>query len=113
MSQGVTQVVYPVKDVAQATKLYSTLLGVEPYVSTPYYVGYRVGDQEIGLDPNGHSNGLTGPIGYYEVSDINATIQQLIAAGGQTQTEPYDVGNGLLIAWVKDVDGNLIGLKQP
>ena len=54
MTQGITLLVYPVKDLTQAKALYSTLLGVEPYVDQPYYVGYRVGDQEIGLDPNGH-----------------------------------------------------------
>ncbi|MDQ1420582.1 MAG: hypothetical protein QOJ52_2544, partial [Acidimicrobiaceae bacterium] len=52
MSQGIKLIVYPVKDAAKAKTLYSTLLGVEPYADAPYYVGFRVGDQEIGLDPN-------------------------------------------------------------
>jgi hypothetical protein len=26
-----------------------------------YYVGFRVGDQEIGLNPNGHRQGMTWP----------------------------------------------------
>ena len=54
MNQGIRTVIYPVKGIAQAKTLYSTLLGVDPYVDEAYYVGFRVGDQEIGLDPNGY-----------------------------------------------------------
>ena len=62
--------VYPVTDLAKATALFTQFLGVEPYVSGGYYVGFKVGDGEIGLDPNGHRNGATGPISYYQVDDI-------------------------------------------
>jgi len=110
--QGIKQFVYPVKDIAQAKTLYSKLLGVEPYVDGAYYVGFRVGDQEIGLDPNGHNQGMTGPIGYYQVDDIKKSLQSLLDAGGQVQQEVKDVGGGMLIASIKDADGNSIGLKQ-
>jgi predicted enzyme related to lactoylglutathione lyase len=112
MPQGVKLLVYPVKDLAQAKKLYSTLLGVAPYVDEPYYVGFRVDDQEIGLDPYGHQKAMTGPIPYWQVSDIKASLQQLIDAGAQIQQEINDVGGGMLIAWVKDADGNFSGLRQ-
>ncbi len=63
MSQGIRVVIYPVKDLAQAKALYRTLLGVEPYTDEGYYVGFRIGDQELGLDPYGHTKGMTGPVG--------------------------------------------------
>lgn len=112
MSQGISLFVYPVKDIAQAKALYSKLLGVEPYIDSAYYVGFRVGDQEIGLDPNGHDKGMTGPIGYSQVDNIRESLQELLNAGAQTQQEVTDVGGGLLTAWVKDSDNNLIGLRQ-
>lgn len=112
MNQGIKQFNYPVQDIAGAKTLYSKLLGVEPYVDEPYYVGFRVGDQEIGLDPNGHRLGMTGPVGFFEVSDIKETLQALIDAGAQIQQEARDVGGGMLIAYVKDADGNSIGLIQ-
>jgi hypothetical protein len=56
MNQGVRTIIYPVKDMARAKMQFRTLLGVEPYSDQPYYVGFRVGDQDIGLDPNGHKN---------------------------------------------------------
>jgi len=112
MNQGIRTVIYPVKDIAQAKKLYSKLLGVEPYTDEAYYVGFKVGDQEIGLDPNGHNQGMTGPVGYFHVSDIQKSLQSLVDAGAQTQHEVRDLGEGKLIATVKDADGNIIGLLQ-
>lgn len=110
--QTVKLLVYPVKDVAQAKTLFGALLGVAPYVDTPYYVGYHVGDQEIGLDPNGHRSGIAGPIAYWQVSDIHQSVQTLADAGGQVQQAPRDVGGGMLVALVKDADGNVVGLRQ-
>ena len=110
--QGIKQFNYPVKDIAQAKMLYSKLLGIEPYMDEAYYVGFRVGDQEIGLDPNGHKQGMTGPMGYFHVSDIKNSLQSLLEAGAQLQQEVKDVGGGKLIASVKDADGNIIGLIQ-
>jgi predicted enzyme related to lactoylglutathione lyase len=112
MNQGIKQFNYPVKDLAQAKKLYSTLLGVKPYMDKVYYVGFRVGDQEIGLDPQGHNQGMTGPVGYFPVSDIQKSLQSLLDAGAHTLQEVKDVGRGKLIASVKDADSNIIGLIQ-
>ena len=112
MNQGISLFVYPVRDITRAKRLYSKFLGVEPYVDGAYYVGFRVGDQEIGLDPNGHNKGMTGPIGYRQVDDIQKSLQALLDAGAQTQQEVTNVGGGRLIAWVKDADNNLIGLMQ-
>lgn len=109
MNQGVKTVIYPVKDLAQAKKLYSTLLGKEPYADSPYYVGFKVGGQDIGLDPNGHKWGMTA---YYQVDDIQKSLQALLDAGAQVVEEVKDVGAGRLIASVKDADGNIIGFSQ-
>ncbi len=112
MNQGITTFIYPVEDLAQAKRLYTKLLGVEPYADAAYYVGYRVGDQEIGLDPNGHKQGMTGPVGYFQISDIRNTLQSLVDAGAQVHQAVRDVGGGKLIATVKDADNNRIGLIQ-
>src|SRR5947208_12718714 len=112
MVQGIRVVIFPVTDITQAKTLYRTLLGVEHYSDEAYYVGFRVGDQEIGLDPNGHNQGMTGPVGYFHVSDIQQSLQALLDAGAHTLQEVKDVGGGRLIAWVKDADGNIIGLLQ-
>jgi predicted enzyme related to lactoylglutathione lyase len=112
MNPGMQLIVFPVKDLARATALYREVLGVEPYADAPYYVGFRIGDQEIGLDPNGHAKGMAGPIGYLEVDDIQGRLRSLLEAGARERQGVTDVGGGKLIAWVEDADGNLIGLQQ-
>ena len=109
MNKGVKTIVYPVKDMVRAKTLFRTLLGVEPYADQPYYVGFKVGDQDIGLDPNGHNAGMTA---YYHVDDIKQSMQSLLEAGSQILQEIKDVGGGRLIASVRDADGNIIGLIQ-
>jgi len=112
MNQGIRTVIYPVRDLAQAKTLYSKLLGVEPYADEAYYVGFKVGDQEIGLDPNGHNAGMTGPIGYLHVNDIKKYLSLLLDEGAQIQQEVKDVGGGKLIASIRDADSNITGLIQ-
>jgi predicted enzyme related to lactoylglutathione lyase len=109
MSEGVKTIIYPVRDLARAKARFSELLGVEPYADTPYYVGFKVGGQDIGLDPNGHT---TGPVAYHHVEDIKSSLDALLEAGAETEQEIKNVGEGRLIATVKDPDGNLIGLLQ-
>jgi len=109
MNQGVKTVIYPVTDIAKAKAIFTALLGVEPYADAPYYVGYKVAGQDIGLDPNGHKHGMTP---YYQVDDINQSLQALLDAGATKVQEVTDVGGGKLIAVVKDTDGNIIGLTQ-
>jgi len=112
MATGPTKTLYPVKDIAAAKAVYSALLGIEPMADAPYYGGDQNGDQHIGLGPNGHAQGMTGPVSYYEVDDIAAGIQALQAAGATVVVEPNDVGGGMLVATLTDADGNPIGLTQ-
>lgn len=77
MNQGIGTVIYPVKDIARGKKLFNKLLGVEPLVDEPYYVGYEVENQDIGLDPNGFNQGMIGHVGYYHVSDIKTILRLL------------------------------------
>jgi predicted enzyme related to lactoylglutathione lyase len=113
MTVGVKTFIYPVKDLAKAKTLYSELLGVEPDMDEAYYVGFNVGGQDIGLDPNGHNLGMTGPVGYWHVDDIEKSLKALLDTGAEVHQEVKDVGGGKLIASVKDADGNGIGLIQP
>ena len=113
MTSGIGTVIYPVKDLAQAKALYTRLLGVEPYADAPYYVGFKVEGQDIGLDPNGHGKGMTGPVGYFHVNNIEESLTQLLDAGAEEVQGVTDVAGGRLIATAKDFDGNVIGLLQP
>jgi predicted enzyme related to lactoylglutathione lyase len=113
MTEGIKTIIYPVRDLAKATTLYSELLGVQPDFEGPYYVGFSVGDQHVGLDPNGHSTGMTGPLCFWHVDDVHGRVKALLDAGAEVRQDVKDVGGGKLIASVKDADGNVIGLLQP
>lgn len=109
MTNGIKTFLYPVKDAGRAKSFYSKLLGIEPHCNEPYYVGFRVGDQDIGLVP---SAGLAAPIGYVHVADIQKTLQSLLDSGAKIEQEVKNVGGGKLVAAIKDADGNVIGLLQ-
>jgi predicted enzyme related to lactoylglutathione lyase len=112
MTSGMKTVLYPVKDLAAAKRIYSTLLGIKPDMDEAYYVGFTFNGCDIGLDPNGHAKGMTGPVGYWHVDDIKESLRALTDAGAAIRQEITDVGEGTLIATVEDADGNTIGLRQ-
>jgi predicted enzyme related to lactoylglutathione lyase len=105
-------VLHPVTDLAAAKAVYTALLGTEPQADAPYYVGYDVEGQHIGLVPNGAQQGMTGPVTYWHVDDIEAKLAEVTAAGAKVKDEPKDVGNGRLVATFTDADGNVLGLLQ-
>jgi predicted enzyme related to lactoylglutathione lyase len=105
-------IIYSAADVPKATKFFTTLLGTEPYVEGKPYVGFKVGDMEIGLISK-QASGQSGAIAYVDVTDIKGAIDSLVAAGAEKLQDITDVGYGLLVASVKDLDGTPIGLRQP
>jgi len=107
MALNIKLIVYPVKDLKASKTLFSKYLGVEPYADVPYYVGYKLDDLEVGLDPNGQE-----VIGYVDVADIKSYLQVLVDAGATTYQDIKDVGGGLQIALVKDENGNVLGLRH-
>ena len=113
MNEGVKTIIYPVTDVAVANAVFGGLLGVEPDMDQPYYVGYSgPGGQHIGLDPNGHAREMTGPTPFWHVDDIAGTIDRLVAAGAAVRQAATDVGGGRLVATLTVGDGNPIGLIE-
>jgi predicted enzyme related to lactoylglutathione lyase len=112
MSEGIKTVLHPVSDLAAAKAVYTALLGVPPQADAEYYVGYDVGGQHIGLVPGGGPQGMTSPVAYWEVPDIEAKLAELTAAGAKVNEPARDVGGGRLVATVTDPDGNVLGLLQ-
>ncbi len=108
MARNIKLLVYPVKDVEKAKAFYRKFLDAEPYVASTYYVGYKAGEIEVGLDPNSS----VGPIAYADVMDIKSSLKAMTEAGAEILQDVKDVGAGLLIARVKDADGNVVGLRQ-
>jgi predicted enzyme related to lactoylglutathione lyase len=111
-TQGIKTVLHPVSDVTKAKAVYTALLGVEPQADESYYVGYEAAGQHIGMVPGGGPQGMTSPVAYWHVPDIEAKLAEVTAAGATMKEAAHDVGGGRLVASVTDPDGNVLGLLQ-
>jgi len=111
-TEGIKTVLHPVTDLDKAKAVYTALLGEPPQHDAPYYVGYDVAGQHIGLVPGGASQGMTSPVAYWHVPDIEAKLAELTAAGATLKDPARDVGGGRLVATVTDPDGNVLGVLQ-
>jgi predicted enzyme related to lactoylglutathione lyase len=109
---GIKTVLHPVSDLERAKPVYAALLGESPNAESPYYVGFDAAGQHIGLVPGGGPQGMTSPVAYWHVADIEAKLAEVTAAGGSVKESPHDVGGGRLVAAFTDPDGNVLGLIQ-
>ncbi|MEO3810534.1 VOC family protein [Sphaerisporangium sp. B11E5] len=110
--QGIKTVLHPVSDLEKAKAVYAALLGVPPQVDESYYVSFEAAGQHIGLVPGGGPQGMTSPVAYWHVPDIEAKLAEVTAAGATVKEPAHDVGGGRLVATVIDLDGNVLGLLQ-
>ena len=111
-TQGIKTVLHPVSDLEAAKPVYAALLGIEPQTDGPYYVGFEAEGQQIGLVPGGGPQGMTSPVAFWHVADIEAKLAEVTAAGATLKEPVRDVGGGRLVATVTDPDGNVLGLLQ-
>ncbi|QMU70964.1 VOC family protein [Streptacidiphilus sp. P02-A3a] len=108
-TQGIKTVLHPVTDLEKSKAVYAALLGVEPSADSSYYVGFDAAGQHIGLVPGG---GMTSPVTYWQVPDIEAKLAEVTAAGAVVKEPAHEVGPGRRVATVTDPDGNVLGLLQ-
>jgi len=112
--QGLRTVVYHVTDVAKATQWYRGVLGIEPYFDEPFYVGFNVGGFELGL----HPADAVAPapkistVAYWGVERAATEWERLQKLGAEPVSEPADVGEGIVVATLRDPFGNLIGIIE-
>ena len=112
MTEGIKTVLHPVSDVETAKPVYAALLGVQPQTDSPNYVGFEAAGQHIGLVPGGGPQGMTSPVAYWHVRDIEAKLSDVTAAGATVKEPARNVGGGRLVATFTDPDGNVLGLLQ-
>jgi predicted enzyme related to lactoylglutathione lyase len=106
--KDVSLITYPAADIAKAKQFFRELTGADPYADSPYYVGYKCGNVEIGLVPSQKA----AAIAFWTVNDIAASVKALVDAGGTVVQDPTDVANGLLVATIKEPSGTIVGLRQ-
>jgi predicted enzyme related to lactoylglutathione lyase len=111
-TQGIKVVLHPVSDLAAARAVYTALLGFPPQADSSYYVGFDTEGQHIGLVPGGGPQGMTSPVAFWQVADIEAKLAEVTAAGATVKEPAHEVGPGRTVATFTDLDGNVLGLLQ-
>jgi len=111
---GLRTAVYYAPDLDRAKAWYRSVLGIDPYFDTPYYVGFNVGGFELGVHPSGEDTplGPGGAVPYWGVERMAEAWPRLLSLGARAVSEPTDVGEGILIGAVADPFGNLLGVIE-
>src|SRR5256885_16099430 len=110
--QEIKPVLHPVSALPTARAVSAPLLGVPPQTDGSYYVGFEAEGQHIGLVPGGGPQGMTSPVAYWHVPDIEAKLAEVTAAGATVKEPAHDVGGGRLVATGTDPHGNVLALLQ-
>ena len=117
----------PVDDIARARKFYEGAFGwgtMDFPMPGMQYVGLHTGpvdEKNMGKEP-GFINGgmfqrnpkfpLKGPTVAITVENIDAAINKVKVAGGTVMMEKMEIADMGLYAYIKDTEGNIIGIWQ-
>ena len=109
---GLRTVVYKVPNLVEAKEWYSKAFKTKPYFDQPYYAGFNIGGYELGLMPYEAEEVIHGnaSVAYWAVENVDEILQQLTEIGAVIEDEPMDVGDGVIVASVKDPWNNIIGV---
>ena len=106
--QGVQTAAYAAPNLAESKAFYTRVLGFDPYIDEPTYVGFNVGGYELALDPLAGVGG--GVVVYWGVEDIEAEYVRLLRLGARPHKPIANVGGDLRVAIVLDPAGNHFGI---
>ena len=109
---GLRTTIYKVDNILKAKEWYNAVFAATPYFDEPFYVGYNIGGYELGLQPDKNSADLktANVLTYWGVDNVKATYDELLHSGATPFEEPMDVGDGIIVAAVKDPWGNAVGI---
>ena len=109
---GLRTTIYKVSDISCAKAWYSKIFGVDPYFDEPYYVGFNIAGYELGLQPedNALPSKEGGVVSYWGVENVEEIYKIFIANGASEYEKPTEVGEGIIVATVKDPWNNLVGI---
>jgi predicted enzyme related to lactoylglutathione lyase len=112
------QIALVVSDVTKATTFYRDVLGLKfLFGAGPNLAFLQAGSVRLMLStPQGHGEAGKNSILYFKVNDVTATHAAIVARGAQMERAPALTAkmpdHELWIGFVRDPDGNLIGLME-
>jgi predicted enzyme related to lactoylglutathione lyase len=111
---GLDHVIVFVNDLQRAKRFYCEVLGLRLVVDVPGFAGVLAGGQMVGLHPTeaGGADVGRGPIPYFRVAAMAATLAQLRERGVHVHSGPVRMPSGETIATIHDSEGNAVGLVE-
>lgn len=106
--KGLRTVIFPTGDLDAEKAWWTEVLGFPPYFDEPFYVGFNVAGDELGLVPDGDV--AEGAHVYFAVDDVPAALAEAVRRGATVHTEPQDVGEGIVTALIRSPKGAIVGL---
>jgi predicted enzyme related to lactoylglutathione lyase len=112
------QIAITVRDVAEATTFYRDVLGLKfLFGAGPNLAFLAAGSVRIMLTtPQGHGEVGKNSTLYFKVTDLAATHAAVVARGAANERAPQLTAkmpdHELWMAFVRDPDGNLVGLME-
>ena len=109
---GLRTIIYKVADLGAAKKWYAQAFQSEPYFDQPYYVGFAISGYELGLQPEDQTiiEKHESVLAYWGVEEIDSQYNFFLSLGAIPHEMPTNVGGEIVVASVKDLWGNVIGL---
>ena len=109
---GLRTAIYRVSDINVAKEWYTKVFETQPYFDQPFYVGFNIGGFELGLQPEEVpvSDKKESVVAYWGVREIYKEYNKFIEAGAIEYEKPGEVGEGIIVATLKDPWENIIGL---
>jgi lactoylglutathione lyase len=108
---GLRTVIYMVSDIAAAKAWYGNVFQTAPYFDEPFYVGFNIAGYELGLQPQEPNiEKAESIITYWGVSDVESEYERMLALRATPNEKPTNVGGEIVVASVKDLWGNIIGI---
>ena len=109
---GLRTTIHNVEDINKAKKWYAKAFETEPYFDEPFYVGFNIGGYELRLlsEENPTTDKPESVLTYWGVNEIEKVYNHFLESGARENEKPHSVGEPLMVAFVKDPWGNVIGL---
>ena len=113
MLQKLRTVIYHVADLAAAKEWYIKATGIQPYFDEPFYVGFDINGNELGLDPS-MENITAGnhTESYWAVESAAKAVEKFVGLGATVVQDVTNVGGTIHVAIVADPFGNHIGFIE-
>jgi catechol 2,3-dioxygenase-like lactoylglutathione lyase family enzyme len=122
LSDSNVKVMLPVKDLEAAKEFYGRKLGLEKMDEGMGVAVYRSGESLLVVYPSQFAGTNQGTAALWDVEDVEKTVAELRAKG--VTFEHYDDlprlvrtgdihrGGGIVVAWFKDPDGNILSVQN-